>query len=146
MYTYMDLLVLADHTHVCLLVLADHTHEHPCTHTRTSSFWCLQIIPGGGNAGPQERLLQWQQAKLRERAREARLAKAMDARRRWQEMASAARGAGRRVQDLPGQGLAAMLLAAARQVRGHRCTRVCAHIWVCACVLKCVRMRLCGTL
>jgi len=85
-----------------------------------------QVMPSK-NAGPEVRLLRWQEEKLRARAREAKAAREAAARSKWLGATALARGADDELKDMKGMTLAAMLAMAARQVRN-------APVPLCVCV------------
>uniref|UniRef100_A0A6S8P5L5 Uncharacterized protein n=1 Tax=Dunaliella tertiolecta TaxID=3047 RepID=A0A6S8P5L5_DUNTE len=72
-----------------------------------------KIAPGGGNAGPNQRLLQWQASKQKERQRQANLEHAAAAAHsQWLQAASLARSAYVQGTELKGQGFAGVVTAA----------------------------------
>eukprot|EP00983_Pelagomonas_calceolata_P052792 1143013-Pelagomonas_calceolata.AAC.3 len=92
-----------------------HCQLQICTCVRT------QIAPGGGNAGPNQRLLQWQASKQKERQRQANLEHAAAAAHsQWLQAASLARSAYVQGTELKGQGFAGVVTAARQEsVKWH---------------------------
>eukprot|EP00983_Pelagomonas_calceolata_P042923 1138709-Pelagomonas_calceolata.AAC.5 len=92
----------------------------------------MQIAPGGGNAGPSQRLSQWQATKQKERLQANHEHAAAAARGQWLQAASLARSA--QARALRGQGFASIVTAARKkwEVSNEWCGRDAAGTLECA--------------